>query len=273
MKIGLSTLLSAKGTPEEIVRLAEKLKLDCVEVVLDAPHFFPDFEMKKLKSLYEVTRSCDLQTQIHDSFLDLNPISQYSELRKITIERSKESIRCCDFLNGDLVTVHPGRCWLRKNQDIFRKCKNWFEDYLKEVLDYARAREISIAIETGAHPADYPSEPERILRYVKDREGIGITLDIGHIHLRERDDDEPSGVKIANLIRSFGKELMNVHLHDNDGRSDDHLPPGRGDIDFDPILEALEDEYHGPIILELWDPSAPEEAAEEGIEYLKSFSS
>ncbi|KXA95829.1 hypothetical protein AKJ65_00525 [candidate division MSBL1 archaeon SCGC-AAA259E19] len=271
MKVGLSTHLSVKKDPEEIVRLAEKLELDCVEIVFDIPHFFPDDEVKEIRNLNEVIRSAGLHAQVHDSFLDLNPISQYSELRKITLEQSEESVKFCDFLNGDQVTIHPGRCWLRENQDILQKCQERFENYLEELSDYAQDREITVGIETGAHPADYPSDSEELLRHVRDREGVGITLDIGHAYLRVRKDEKSGGAEIAKLIKLFGKELVNVHLHDNGGRSDDHLPPGQGEINFDPILGALDKYYDGPVILELWDPSTPEKSAGEGVEYLRKF--
>lgn len=124
MKVGLSTHLSAKKDPEEIVRLAEKLGLDCVEIVFDIPHFFPDDEVKEIRNLNDVIRSAGLQTQVHDSFLDLNPISQYSELRKITLEQSEESVKFWDFLNGDQVTIHHGQCWLRENQNILQNAKS-----------------------------------------------------------------------------------------------------------------------------------------------------
>jgi sugar phosphate isomerase/epimerase len=37
----------------------------------------------------------------------------------------------------------------------------------------------------------------------------------------------------------MGPRLKHVHLHDNHGQSDQHLPVGKGSIDFDPFFEAL----------------------------------
>jgi sugar phosphate isomerase/epimerase len=37
----------------------------------------------------------------------------------------------------------------------------------------------------------------------------------------------------------MGQRLKHVHLHDNDGQRDDHLPVGQGSIDFDSFFETL----------------------------------
>lgn len=270
MKIGLSTLLFPQSSPEKGIRLANDLDLDCIEIIFDIPHFFPESNLEKVRELKERIDSSGLRTRVHGRFWDLNPISQYSELRAMTQEQEKESIKACNILEGDVVTIHPGRCWVRDNEKLFQKCKNWFIEYLDNLAEYAREKGVSLGLETGSHPADYPSIPEELLDVVQDRDEVGITLDIGHVFLHAQ--ERGLGTDwIVGLIEMFDDELVNVHLHDNHGQRDEHLPLNHGSIDFDLILKALSEHYDDTLVLELWDLSDSTEDVKESVEYLRNF--
>jgi sugar phosphate isomerase/epimerase len=50
---------------------------------------------------------------------------------------------------------------------------------------------------------------------------------------------ETSSAKILRFIDSLGHRLGHLHLSDNKGERDDHLPLGSGTIDFKRPLRAL----------------------------------
>jgi sugar phosphate isomerase/epimerase len=58
--------------------------------------------------------------------------------------------------------------------------------------------------------------------------GLGTVLDVGHAFTCGSLDEFLAGHNISH-----------VHLHDNAGCSDDHLPLGQGSIKFEPILEMI----------------------------------
>jgi sugar phosphate isomerase/epimerase len=107
-------------------------------------------------------------------------------------------------------------------------------------------------------------------------EWIGITLDIGHAHIRQvaplssypindlllRVSDLllPLSVIKKNMpyetygslkkfVASEGELIRVVHIHDYDGKKD-HLPLGKGKINFS-LLSALRKAFKGPYILEI----------------------
>ena len=45
---------------------------------------------------------------------------------------------------------------------------------------------------------------------------------------------------------------MHIHLHDNDGQRDLHLPMGTGIIDWDALIKTLKRIYDGTITLEVF---------------------
>ena len=68
--------------------------------------------------------------------------------------------------------------------------------------------------------------------------GLGFTFDVGHANT-------------VNAIDSFSKmKIDHVHLHDNNGQADEHLPLGLGNIDWERTLQAFQ-QYKGIFVLEL----------------------
>ena len=69
---------------------------------------------------------------------------------------------------------------------------------------------------------------------------IGVTFDVGHLNISKKygynDEDL---VKEAEKVKKY---VNKVHLTDNFGFNDTHLPPGMGNVPFQALLEALGEE-------------------------------
>lgn len=77
---------------------------------------------------------------------------------------------------------------------------------------------------------------------------IGVCLDTGHTWL---------GAHWRRFVEVSGDRLVHLHIHDNHGYADDHLPPGDGVIDWHLIRQSLDDVgYEGWAMLELRCPAA-----------------
>jgi sugar phosphate isomerase/epimerase len=77
-------------------------------------------------------------------------------------------------------------------------------------------------------------------------------LDAGHANLA-RDRDEPN--RAAALIAAFGDRLAHVHVSDNNGIDDLHLPLGAGNVDWLAVIAALKGSgYDGTVTLEVFAP-------------------
>ena len=76
--------------------------------------------------------------------------------------------------------------------------------------------------------------------------GIGLNIDTGHAVLH--------GMTPAEAIGLMGPLLRTTHLQDNHGLQDEHLPPGRGTIDWPATLAALSQaKYKGMLMVEISD--------------------
>lgn len=92
----------------------------------------------------------------------------------------------------------------------------------------------------------YCSAPEQLLELVEriDRENVGICFDIGHAHYMHGES--------AKELRMMQKQLLALHIHDNDRFSDQHLLPYQGTIDWESVCRALaEIHYSGDFTLEI----------------------
>jgi len=278
MKIGLSSLLFVKASLEDAIRGIAEVGADYIEIICDLPHFMPDFDLVELKKSKELLDSCGLGVSIHSTFWDLNPASHYSEIRKLATTYIKKSIDACDILEGKIVVIHPGRCPVTEFVPLIEMGRSWYRESIEECLRYANERGITLTLENLNGGIRYPySTAREIKALTQDLDRLGFTLDIGHAYVGEKQAGTSAPEQeIAATIRDVGDCLTHIHIHDNRGTFDEHLPPGEGSIDFKPILQALKDvRYKGLWIAEVWGPRDPFETGRRGVnktkELLKKF--
>ena len=112
---------------------------------------------------------------------------------------------------------------------------------IEELQRIAQPLGVQIAVEV------IPNELSRagsIVHFVEhDLDGVGICLDFGHAHL---DGD------VIDAVETVSEHLIATHVHDNRGRSDDHLLPFDGTIDWAGTLLAVQKiGYDGPFMFEI----------------------
>lgn len=72
---------------------------------------------------------------------------------------------------------------------------------------------------------------------------VGTCLDTGHAHLAN---------ELRLVIQKLSGHLKLVHINDNRGDWDAHLPPGEGTIDWPWVIQELRrNAFHGVLVLEL----------------------
>jgi sugar phosphate isomerase/epimerase len=86
--------------------------------------------------------------------------------------------------------------------------------------------------------------------------GLRFNFDIGHAHLA----DGPADERIEKSFTPLRELVVGVHLHDNRGEKDEHLPPYEGTIDWQAAIKTLKTAPAGnvPILLELKEKSGPD---------------
>ncbi len=229
------------------------------------------FEIKNLKSylpqeeyasylerLQSVRERLGVNTVIHAPILDVTLGSLNRRVRNAAINEVKDSIDLAKELGSTVVVVHgmmgiltmpPGE-WskqvyrpTREERELVEKQDKNVVQALKECADYAP--NIILAVENLVFPHEMYRSPEEMeeLLYKVNRPNVGITLDIGHAAV--------SGYRASEYLNRLSEHIFHVHLHDNHGVIDEHLPLGEGTLDYIGIIHNLMDSgYPGAVTFE-----------------------
>lgn len=137
---------------------------------------------------------------------------------------------------------------------------------LSPVLDAATQTGIPLAIEPEpGHLLESLADFHRLRTRLDDHPLFGLTLDIGHCQCLEP-------LSVAECVSAAGPWLRHVQIEDMRRGVHEHLPFGDGEIDFPPVLAALDATgYQGLTVVELPRHShVGSELAQSSIEFLRA---
>ncbi|CAH2030430.1 sugar phosphate isomerase/epimerase family protein [Trichlorobacter ammonificans] len=185
-----------------------------------------DWEL--LTSFSHELAGAGLSCTIHGPFMDLNPGSVDPAIRESSGMRVDQTLRAAGLLKARVVVFHPGYSRLSHGsvQDV------WVENsiaFWRERLPAIRAAECCVALENIFE--DEPSTLRRVIEGIGDPL-VGHCFDVGHFNMFAR-------VSLEEWFAELGRHILESHLHDNFGQSDDHLPVGDGAIDFTRVSGLL----------------------------------
>lgn len=122
---------------------------------------------------------------------------------------------------------------------------------LEEIGEAAEAANVALALEVIPNALSMAPRLVQWLEEDLEIKGAGICMDVGHAHLVG---------EVVDTIETCSGHIVTTHLHDNQGKRDDHLIPGAGTIDWEATMLAFQKVgYDGAWILELA-PSADVQA-------------
>jgi sugar phosphate isomerase/epimerase len=102
---------------------------------------------------------------------------------------------------------------------------------------------VQIAIEVIPNELSRAASLVHFVEDVLDSSSAGICLDFGHAHM---DGD------VVDAIETVSEHLLTTHVHDNRGKTDDHLVPFDGTIDWPGALTTVQKVgYDGTLLLEI----------------------
>ena len=133
---------------------------------------------------------------------------------------------------------------------------------LERVLRRAETLGVKVGVENRYHLSEIPLG-EEIGMVLEEFAGgpIGYWHDTGHAAVAEA----LGATRQKELLERYGARMIGIHLHDAQG-VDDHLPPGKGGVDFEMVGEFLRE---GVLkVMEIHPPATGEEIVE-GLQFLR----
>jgi sugar phosphate isomerase/epimerase len=189
------------------------------------------FHKLKKSDLIELKRKLDYnpRTSIHAPFMDLSPGAVDAKVREVTMKRFSDTLDVAEILRPEVIVFHSGYDkWKYANRvDI------WLEASLqtwRPIQKRASDMGVTIAIENI-----FEDEPEhlRLLSREMNSPDFGICFDTGHFNLFSK-------LPLKKWLDTIKPYIQELHLHDNSGEGDEHLPIGDGTFDFETLFEELQ---------------------------------
>ena len=259
----LSTYLfvSRKLTPELLAQISEH-GFSGLEVFCSRAHF--DYgskqEIQALKSALEANRltlgslhaptSKDMSAT-RESGTPLS-ICEVERVRRIeAMDEFKRAIDVSEELPFSRMVLHMGGS--RETADP-RKRDAAFSS-LEHLVLHAHHAGVTLAVENTTSEM---GDPAYLRAFVEETRltGLRFNFDVGHANLA----DGPAEQRLEESFAPLRDLVASVHLHDNHGDKDEHLPPYDGTIDWSaaiPLLKTTPVE-NIPIVLELKEKFGPD---------------
>ncbi|MCR5826559.1 MAG: sugar phosphate isomerase/epimerase [Oscillospiraceae bacterium] len=168
-------------------------------------------------SCHEWYRAGKRVSSLHGAFINVNPACGDTAFRALSQRRCRESCAVAVMLGAKNVVFHSSAAPYLRGAHLDAWADTCAEFY--QVL--ARQHQLNIFIENSI---DVDPQPlATLMQHAKDPH-IGVCLAVGHAHY--------SRVPLAQWFDALGERIGYLHLSDNHGLYDEHLPLGSGTVDW-----------------------------------------
>ncbi len=140
-----------------------------------------------------------------------------------------------DLKSGTTMTeaINFGQVYRIHIPEGFRWPEFW-ERYvatIKQANQIAKANHLELLIEPRV--GEVTSNTDALLRLMDavGDENLGVIFDTAHLHAQKE--------LLPLSVEKLGKRIRYIHVADNDSRTNNHLVPGEGNIDWEEVLLAL----------------------------------
>jgi sugar phosphate isomerase/epimerase len=128
---------------------------------------------------------------------------------------------------------------------------------VEEIHGMAQKVGVKVALEVMGNALSTAPDLVEIIERSFDGADIGICMDVGHAHLLG---DAPEA------IETTSEYLVTTHIHDNRRKSDDHLVPFQGNINWAATVMAFEKiGYDGVLMYEVRNAESPRAVLERSV--------
>ncbi len=195
------------------------------------------FTDQEYDTVGRILREAGRSVTFHGPFMDLRPGAIDPKVRHVSVERFRQVLEIAAGFRPRAIVFHPsydekyyvssGRKWLENSIDTWTQLIPLIEEF-----------ETRIALE-NVYEAD--AGYLGLLLDELPRERFGFCFDTGHFNVF-------AASSLESWIDRLGSRLVEIHLHDNQGTLDEHLPVGEGTFPFARFFSILRERNLTPIL-------------------------
>jgi sugar phosphate isomerase/epimerase len=162
-----------------------------------------------------------------------------SAARQAAVREAESALNIARRIPADVFVVHLGTPTVQGGENNRGAA-------LRSVEEICRAAEpIGIRVAVEVLPNKLSDAQSLVALLEQDLEGTrtGICLDFGHAFLMG---------DVVDAVETVAEHLITTHVHDNRRKTDDHLVPFEGKIDWDAVLMSMQKVgYEGTYVMEV----------------------
>ena len=194
-------------------------------------------------SMLRAMESFGMRLQIHAPMSDVNIGSIHEPMRESAVEEIVDTIEACREMDIPLVTIHPGFvggiAFLDKSL-VLKQTKR----SLKELAPIAVESAVELVLENMPCGINATCTTASELMDAVGETGLRVCFDMGHANTAGQIDE----------FLKHRSSFRNVHLHNNDGRWDQHNSIDDGTADVRAVVSAIvRSGYEGNYVIEATD--------------------
>lgn len=216
--------------------MVAKHRLNC-SIYLSADKVIDNHKEAETLKIRDFFDENGLLRTTHGPFVDLSPGSFDSKIREATFKRFCEALEISNLLGSRHITFHSGY----KPQYHKKYHRIWIENSIntwQKLIPLAEKNGITITIENA-----FEKTPEALVEIVKTVNSANFKICFDGGHFNAFSDTDP-----IDAFDMIPPELIGeIHLSDNDGSDDQHLPLGKGNIDVEALFKRVEGLKINPI--------------------------
>lgn len=263
MKVGVSTLILSHRSITEATKILVDLGFRIVELFCDSPTFHPDrLRDEEIDLLLDWKETYGLTYYLHAPIEGLNPADSHPRVTSETLRLYQRSVEISQRLSCSGVVLHPGHL-TRPDASREEGIRNSIR-LIQSVLETGEGKGGLFLIENiGMKDATlFRRVPDfsDFIHFFSSEQVKGL-IDVGHAALQ--------GFDLIETAHCLGERLVHLHLHDNSGTEDGHLPLGRGVVKIKEFLDALKKrQWKGTGIIEIYGGEDFRRALKESVQFL-----
>jgi sugar phosphate isomerase/epimerase len=210
-----------KGVMERLLQLGVGVEVFFENNIID------DVHPREAKELGRMLKERAMSCTVHAPFMDLSPGGFDKKIVAITRDRLKKAVELAHHLGAMGVVCHPGYDKWRFDGDE----QLWLDSSIETWTDVLKEADSTIPIMLENIFEEEPATFIMLFDYFKDK-NLWFCFDTGHFNLFSR-------VSVEEWLLPLKERLRHFHLHDNHGKSDEHLPVGTGTFPFRTLKQFI----------------------------------
>ena len=221
----------ARPVLDELAEIAG-LGFDFLELTFDPPEAHHLQVRKLVPRLRAELRGRGMGLVCHmPTFVSLADLTD--SIRQASVGEVLASLETAAELQPRHVVLHPAHI-AGMGPYVMDLARQHALDSLAAIAEKAAELGLAVCLENMFPRTRFGVEPDDFQQVFEQFPDLLMTLDIGHGCI-----GSPRGKRVLRFIQRFAGRVRHLHVSDNFGERDDHLPLGSGSIPFATILGEL----------------------------------